>query len=123
MELKAGVGGAEAALFLSEMLRMYERLAASRGFEVSLLSKSDLDQGGMRDAVVEIKGDGAYDTLRAESGVHRVQRVPATETGGRTHTSTVAIVVCSIYLFLACPSLTSAGSSVNGGRRSVRSTG
>lgn len=94
MEFKGGVGGAESGLFLSEMFRMYERLASAKRLEFEVLSKSELDTGGLREAVVEVKGEGAYDLLKTESGVHRVQRVPATETGGRTHTSTVALVVC-----------------------------
>ncbi|OBZ71926.1 Peptide chain release factor 1 [Grifola frondosa] len=93
IELKAGVGGSEAALFLGELVRMYVRVASSLGWKASTVASSILDDGGMRDAVLEIKGKGAYDTLRWESGVHRVQRVPATEAKGRTHTSTVAVLV------------------------------
>ncbi|KAF7338172.1 RF-PROK-I domain-containing protein [Mycena venus] len=93
MELKSGVGGSEASLFLGEMLRMYLRLAQVSRWKANIVSSSDLDSGGMRDAVVEFKGAGAYDALRWESGVHRVQRVPATEQSGRVHTSTVAVVV------------------------------
>ncbi|KAF9527183.1 hypothetical protein CPB83DRAFT_768846 [Crepidotus variabilis] len=93
MELKSGVGGSEASLFLAELLRMYQRLANNSRWHASVVGKNDLENGGIKDAVVEFKGEGAYDSLRWESGVHRVQRVPATETSGRTHTSTVAIVV------------------------------
>nr|GAT53296.1 predicted protein [Mycena chlorophos] len=93
MELKSGVGGSEASLFLGEMLRMYLRLAQSQRWKASVVSESALDGGGVRDAVVEVRGPGAYDALRFESGVHRVQRVPATEQSGRVHTSTVAVVV------------------------------
>ncbi|KAF9515360.1 hypothetical protein BS47DRAFT_1342070 [Hydnum rufescens UP504] len=98
MELKAGAGGDEASLFLSEILRMYTRLATSSGFRPELVASTTLEgskgpTGGIRDAILEIKGKGSYDVFRWESGVHRVQRVPATETQGRTHTSTVAVVV------------------------------
>ncbi|KAF7305033.1 RF-PROK-I domain-containing protein [Mycena kentingensis (nom. inval.)] len=93
MELKSGVGGSEASLFLGDMLRMYLRLAQTNRWKAAVVSSSDLDSGGMRDAVIEFRGAGAYDALRLESGVHRVQRVPATEQSGRTHTSTVAAVV------------------------------
>ncbi|XP_006456021.1 hypothetical protein AGABI2DRAFT_227704 [Agaricus bisporus var. bisporus H97] len=95
MELKSGVGGSESSLFLGELLRMYQRVANSNQWKTQIMSQNDLDgtSHGIKDAVVEIKGRGAYDALRWESGVHRVQRVPATETSGRVHTSTVAIVV------------------------------
>ncbi|KAI6044508.1 hypothetical protein EDC04DRAFT_313531 [Pisolithus marmoratus] len=93
LELKAGVGGSEAALFLMDLLRVYVRYATSRGWQSSIVQSSEVMGGGLRDAIVEIKGEGAYDTLRWESGVHRVQRVPATEASGRVHTSTVAAIV------------------------------
>lgn len=98
-ELKSGVGGAEASLFLGEMLRMYVRLADSRGWRAATVAQNETDGGGVKDAILEIAGEGAYDALRWESGVHRVQRVPATETGGRTHTSTVAVVVRLLQRF------------------------
>jgi peptide chain release factor 1 len=98
MELKSGVGGSESSLFLSDLLRMYQRLAHSNNWKSSIVAENKLESGGIKDAIVEIKGETAYDTLRWESGVHRVQRVPATEASGRTHTSTVAVVV-STYLF------------------------
>ncbi|KAF8816421.1 release factor [Phlegmacium glaucopus] len=93
MELKSGVGGSESSLFLSDLLRMYQRLAHSNNWKSSIVAKNSIENGGIKDAIVEIKGETAYDTLRWESGVHRVQRVPATESSGRTHTSTVAVVV------------------------------
>ncbi|KAF8954711.1 hypothetical protein BDZ97DRAFT_1674230 [Flammula alnicola] len=93
MELKSGVGGSESSLFLADLLRMYQRLANNTHWKASIVAKNDTEGGGIKDAIVEFKGDGAYDALRWESGVHRVQRVPATEASGRTHTSTVAIVV------------------------------
>lgn len=99
MELKSGVGGSESSLFLAELVRMYARVANTFRWRTSVITNDDVS-GGWKDAVLEIKGAGAYDTLRWESGVHRVQRVPATEASGRTHTSTVAIVV-SVLLILS----------------------
>lgn len=93
LELKAGVGGSEATLFLLDLLRVYVRYAGSVGWRTSIIQSSETESGGLRDAILEIKGEGAYDALRWESGVHRVQRVPATESSGRTHTSTVAVIV------------------------------
>jgi peptide chain release factor 1 len=93
IELKSGVGGSEASLFLGDLMRVYLRFANMRKWDSSIVAKNETDNGGIKDAILEIKGEGAYDSLRWESGVHRVQRVPATETSGRTHTSTVAAVV------------------------------
>lgn len=93
MELKAGVGGSESNLFLAEIMRMYTRLAQTLNLKANVVSSLPTDEGGIKNAVLEIKGLEAYDTLRWESGVHRVQRVPATESSGRVHTSTVAVVV------------------------------
>ncbi|KAJ7449955.1 peptide chain release factor 1 [Mycena latifolia] len=93
MELKSGVGGSEASLFLGEMVRMYLRLAQVSRWKGDVVVSNELEGGGVKDAVVEFKGPGAYDALQWESGVHRVQRVPATEQSGRVHTSTVAVVV------------------------------
>jgi peptide chain release factor 1 len=95
IELKSGVGGSESSLFLAELLRMYTRLANSMKWKTQLLTSNGLDGvgGGVKDAILEIDGQGSYDTLRWESGVHRVQRVPATEASGRVHTSTVAVLV------------------------------
>ncbi|KAJ7046954.1 hypothetical protein C8F04DRAFT_938155 [Mycena alexandri] len=93
MELKSGVGGSEASLFLEEMLRMYLRLAQESRWKATVVASNRLDSGGVKDAVVEVKGAGAYDALQWESGVHRVQRVPATEQSGRVHTSAVAVVI------------------------------
>lgn len=105
MELKAGVGGSEAALFLAEIMRMYVRLANSMGWKANIIARNDTDNGGLKDAIVEIQGEKVYDTLRWESGVHRVQRVPATEANGRVHTSTVAVVVSLFiaYALASCP--------------------
>ncbi|KAJ7595896.1 hypothetical protein C8J56DRAFT_923529 [Mycena floridula] len=93
LELKAGVGGGESSLFLTDMLRLYTRYAASVHWKTVTVSVSNTDAGGAKEAIVEFKGKGAYDALRWESGVHRVQRVPATEASGRIHTSTVAVIV------------------------------
>lgn len=94
MELKSGVGGSEASLFLGDLLRVYLRYAQQMKWKAEIIARNDSNNGGVKDAIVEIKGVGSYDRLRWESGVHRVQRVPATETKGRVHTSTVAVVVC-----------------------------
>ncbi|OSC99128.1 release factor [Trametes coccinea BRFM310] len=93
IELRAGVGGSESALFVGDLVRMYTRAAQSMGWDVSVISSNVLESGGIKDAIMEVKGKGAYDALRWESGVHRVQRVPATEASGRVHTSTVGVMV------------------------------
>ncbi|KAF9261080.1 release factor [Marasmius fiardii PR-910] len=93
LELKSGVGGTESSLFLATLLRMYERFASLNNWKVNSLSHNSNEAGGVKDAIIEIKGEDVYDTLRWESGVHRVQRVPVTESGGRVHTSTVSVIV------------------------------
>jgi peptide chain release factor 1 len=93
VELKSGVGGSESSLFLGELLRMYIRLAHTANWRTQILASNEVDGGGTKDAIVEIKGAGSYDALRWESGVHRVQRIPTTEASGRVHTSTVAVLV------------------------------
>lgn len=114
LELKAGAGGDEAALFAGDLLRMYQRYAQVWGDELSSRTRGDADDDlygrggwtanimsqneltigkGVKEAIIEIKGVGSYDSLRWETGVHRVQRVPATESGGRLHTSAVAVAV------------------------------
>jgi peptide chain release factor 1 len=93
LEVRAGTGGEEAALFAAELFRMYIRFAERRGFKVSVLDESDADAGGLKDATAEIQGEGAYSLFRFESGVHRVQRVPKTETQGRIHTSAATVAV------------------------------
>ena len=100
VELKAGVGGSESSLFTAELLRMYGRFARLNGWEPTVLANSESDSGGFKDVIFEVNGSGAYDTLRWESGVHRVQRVPATEASGRLHTSTVAAVVSKPMSFV-----------------------
>lgn len=97
IELNAGVGGDEASLFLGDLMNMYLRLSEVLSWAATVVSSNETDSGGVKNAILEVRGEKAYDTLRWESGVHRVQRVPATETRGRTHTSTVAAVVCIRY--------------------------
>jgi peptide chain release factor 1 len=95
VEIRAGTGGDEAALFAGDLFRMYSRYADTKGWHLELLSASESDLGGFKEIVFTIEGDRVYSRLKFESGVHRVQRVPATEAGGRIHTSaaTVAIMV------------------------------
>ncbi|HTK68999.1 MAG TPA: peptide chain release factor 1 [Candidatus Eisenbacteria bacterium] len=93
VEIRAGTGGEEAALFAGEMLRLYTKYAERHGWRPELLSTSEAGAGGLKEAVVQINGDGAYSKLKYESGVHRVQRVPETEASGRIHTSAVTVAV------------------------------
>jgi len=93
LEIRAGTGGDEAALFAADLLRMYTRFAERNGLKVEPISVSDGTLGGIREAIVLVKGVQAYGLLRRESGVHRVQRVPATETQGRIHTSAATVAV------------------------------
>ena len=93
MEIRGGVGGEESALFAHSLFRMYNLYAASKGWSVELLNYSETELGGVKEADFEIRGTGAYSRLKFESGVHRVQRVPETESGGRVHTSTATVAV------------------------------
>jgi len=93
MEIRAGAGGDEAALFAGELLRMYLRYAAAHKFTPEVLSLSETGIEGVKEAIVQIHGDGAYSRFKFEGGVHRVQRIPATESSGRIHTSTATVVV------------------------------
>ena len=93
MEIRAGAGGEEAALFAAELLRMYLRYAERHHFSTEILALNETGIGGVKEAIVQIRGDGAYSRLKFEGGVHRVQRIPATESGGRIHTSTATVVV------------------------------
>jgi len=95
-EIRAGAGGSEATLFAEELAAMYIKYAHKRGWKAMMVSDSRSDLGGLREAVFEIYGDGAYDVLKQESGVHRVQRVPKTEKSGRIHTSTASVAVLKI---------------------------
>lgn len=93
VEIRAGTGGEEAALFAGELYRAYTRYAERQRWKIELMSLSEADKGGVKDVVVSIEGKGAYSRLKYESGVHRVQRVPATEASGRIHTSAATVAV------------------------------
>jgi peptide chain release factor 1 len=93
LEIRAGTGGEEAALFAQEVFRMYSKYAESQGWRVEILSINETGIGGIKEVVALIEGKGAYSRLKHESGVHRVQRVPATEASGRIHTSAVTVAV------------------------------
>ena len=93
MEIRGGVGGEESALFAHSLYRMYSMYAAQKGWTVELMNYSDTELGGVKEADFVINGRGAYSRLKYESGVHRVQRVPETESGGRVHTSTATVAV------------------------------
>jgi peptide chain release factor 1 len=93
LEIRAGTGGDEAALFAGDLFRMYQRYAEDRGWKVELISASPADLGGYKEVVASVTGTGVFARLKFESGVHRVQRVPATESGGRIHTSAATVAV------------------------------
>ena len=93
MEIRAGTGGDEAALFAAELFRMYNLYAEKQGWSVEILSANEMGIGGYKEVVFMVKGRGAYSKLKFESGVHRVQRIPTTESSGRIHTSTVTVAV------------------------------
>ncbi len=93
VEIRGGTGGEEAALFARDLLDIYRRYAEARGFKVELLNVSAADAGGVKEATFAVKGDGAFSVFKHEGGVHRVQRVPATESQGRIHTSTATVAV------------------------------
>jgi peptide chain release factor 1 len=93
LEIRAGTGGDEATLFAAEVLRMYARYAERQGWKMDVMEASDTGVGGIKEAVAMIEGDNVYSKMRFESGVHRVQRVPQTETSGRIHTSAITVAV------------------------------
>jgi peptide chain release factor 1 len=93
LEIRAGTGGDEASIFAGDLFRMYERFAAKQGWKTEIISASEGTMGGYKEIIAEIKGRGAFAKLKFESGVHRVQRVPDTETSGRIHTSTATVAV------------------------------
>ncbi|PZU94509.1 MAG: peptide chain release factor 1 [Chelatococcus sp.] len=93
LEIRAGTGGDEASLFAGDLLRMYQRYAAQKGWSVDILSESEGTAGGYKEVIAEISGRGVYARLKYESGVHRVQRVPATEASGRIHTSAATVAM------------------------------
>ncbi|OKH48223.1 peptide chain release factor 1 [Calothrix sp. HK-06] len=93
LEIRAGTGGDEASIWAGDLMRMYTRYAQTQGWKVSLMSESLGDMGGWKEVILEIKGDDVYSQLKFEAGVHRVQRVPLTEAGGRVHTSTATVAI------------------------------
>ncbi|OQB23635.1 MAG: Peptide chain release factor 1 [Firmicutes bacterium ADurb.Bin182] len=93
IEIRAGTGGEEAALFASNLLRMYQRYAERHGYKAEIITLSETEMGGVKEAVMSLAGRGAYSRLKYESGVHRVQRVPETESQGRIHTSAATVAV------------------------------
>ena len=93
LEIRAGAGGNEACIFAGELARMYTRYAQAKGFDVEILSANENDDGGFKEMILEVRGQGAYSALKYEGGVHRVQRVPVTESVGRIHTSTATVAV------------------------------
>src|SRR5438552_4526377 len=93
LEIRAGTGGDEAALFAGELFRMYSKYAERQGWKIDVMSSSDTGVGGLKECIATIEGRGVYSKLKYESGVHRVQRVPATEASGRIHTSTATVAV------------------------------
>lgn len=93
LEIRAGTGGDEASIWAGDLVRMYSRYAESQNWKVKLVSESLAEMGGFKEAILEIQGDQVYSKLKFEAGVHRVQRVPVTEAGGRVHTSTATVAV------------------------------
>ena len=93
LEVRAGAGGDEASIWAGDLVRMYSRYAESQSWRIKLLSESAADMGGFKEAILEVQGNSVYSKLKYESGVHRVQRVPVTEAGGRVHTSTATVAI------------------------------
>ncbi len=93
LEIRAGAGGDEAALFARELATMYTAFASRRGWKTALIDESQTSIGGVKEMIIAIRGNGIYDALKQESGVHRVQRVPRTEKSGRIHTSTASVAI------------------------------
>ena len=93
VEVRAGTGGEESALFAADLLRMYTRFIEGKGWKMEMMSRNETGIGGLREVIFLVTGEGAYGTLKYESGVHRVQRVPATESSGRIHTSAASVAV------------------------------
>jgi peptide chain release factor 1 len=93
VEIRGGTGGEEAALFAGDLYRMYTRFAERQGWKIEIMSLSEAGQGGIKEVICNIEGRGVYSKMKYESGVHRVQRVPATEASGRIHTSTATVAV------------------------------
>lgn len=93
LEIRAGAGGDEAGIWVGDLVRLYSKYAKTQAWQVSLVSESLAEMGGFKEAILEIKGERVYSKLKYEAGVHRVQRVPATEAGGRVHTSTATVAI------------------------------
>lgn len=93
LEIRAGAGGDEAAIFAADLTRMYQKYAAKKGWKFSIIDSNQNQVGGYKSFVGKIEGEGAYDSLKQESGVHRIQRIPKTEKTGRVHTSTATIAI------------------------------
>lgn len=93
LEIRSGTGGEEAALFAKDLMKMYLKYSEKKGFKISIIELHETDLGGVRELVMLVEGKNAYGNLKYESGVHRVQRIPVTETGGRIHTSTASVAV------------------------------
>ena len=96
VEIRAGTGGEEAALFAADLFRMYSRYAERKGWKLEVMSENRTDLGGFKEVVFTVSGSDAYDRMRFESGIHRVQRIPQTEAGGRIHTSAVSVAVLPV---------------------------
>ena len=96
LEIRAGAGGDEASIFAGDLARMYQRYAAKRGWSFGIMDANETSLAGYKTLIAEIKGEGCYEALKNESGVHRVQRVPATEKSGRVHTSTASVAILPI---------------------------
>ena len=134
MEIRSGIGGEEAALFAADLFRMYSMYAASHGFKMSLLSCTETELGGYKEAVIMIEGEGAYSKFKFEGGVHRVQRVPRTESQGRLQTSTATVAVLpeaedveieirpEDLIFESCKSSGAGGQHINKTESAVRIT-
>ncbi|MBQ7173397.1 MAG: peptide chain release factor 1 [Clostridia bacterium] len=134
LEIRAGAGGEEAALFCRDLYRMYSMYAANAGFTMSVLSKNQTELGGYKELILQVSGEGAYSRFKYESGVHRVQRVPETESQGRIQTSTVTVAVLpeaeevsveinpADLVFESCKSSGAGGQHINKTESAVRLT-
>ena len=105
MEIRAGAGGNEAGLFAADLFRIYSRYAQSKGWEIDIINSNESGIGGFKEIIFEIKGKGAFSRLKYERGVHRVQRVPTTESSGRIHTSTATVPFYPRRMKLRYPSI------------------
>ena len=120
VEIRAGAGGEEAALFAGVLYRMYGMFSDKEGFRISVMNSNPTELGGFRQIAFNVEGDGAYSRFKFESGVHRVQRVPETETQGRIHTSTVTVAVLPDLKFETCKSSGAGGQHINKTESAVR---